>query len=385
MTAIETLPLGSFNRDSKAVEKRPTVIVATDGSDDSNAAFTAAWLLAQAHDLELRVVSVLEPMVMPVRIPGAFVDAFEIDTLRGRDLATRAQTQMKAATKSAEWPVETRIGRPAETIGQIANEYDASLIVTGPSKHGFFERIVGGETAARVAQLTRVPLLAASPDMDRLPQRIVVAMDLDPLHLAELSLVLKMFGPAASVVCVHVQPREEFPGADSPAFTRAYETAVNQSFEATANAISKVQGMRADLIRLNGDPAAELLRYAEYAKTELLVLGLRRHYGLRRFLGGGVALKVLRGATSSVLIVPERAAPTAQNGAERRGKRNTTLTSYDPTTWLAELKRFTEFRCSRRQTARTAFSVSHTRADRRWSRSRSAPLDRASEQRTWSL
>ena len=63
--------------------------------------------------------------------------------------------------------------------------------------------------------------------------------------------------------------------------------------------------MRADLIRLSGDPATELLRYAEYARIELLVLGLRRHYGQRRQLGGSVALRILHDADFSVLIVPE--------------------------------------------------------------------------------
>jgi nucleotide-binding universal stress UspA family protein len=65
--------------------------------------------------------------------------------------------------------------------------------------------------------------------------------------------------------------------------------AVAQSFEETAKAIAKVPGLRADLVRLNGQRSAELLRYAEYAKAELIVLGLRRHYGLRRLLGGDVA------------------------------------------------------------------------------------------------
>lgn len=175
-------------------------------------------------------------------------------------------------------------------------------------------------------------------------------MDLDPLHLSELSRVLRLFGPAASVTCVHVQPREEFPGSQSAAFARAYEAAVAQSFEATESAISKVPGLRADLVRLNGDPAAELLRYAEYAKTELLVLGLRRHHGLRRLLGGGVTLKVLRSASCSVLIVPERAAPAARGETGKRDKQVSTLVSYDPTEWPSLLKQVTERNAGRHAT-----------------------------------
>jgi len=86
---------------------------------------------------------------------------------------------------------------------------------------------------------------------------------------------------------------------------RAYESAVKESFEVIRDAVSRINGARPDLIRLSGDPAAELLRYVELAKIELLVLGLCRHFGFRRLLGGGVALKILREAGCSVLIVPE--------------------------------------------------------------------------------
>lgn len=351
MTAIETVPTGNFATKTETRHERPTVIIATDGSDGSNAAFAAAQLMTKVNDLEVRVVSVIEPVVLPVRVPHELLDSFEIDSQRARGLGARVIAQLKAAGANAnEWPAETRIGRPAELIGQVAQEYDASLVITGPSKHGLLERLVGGETAARVAQLARIPLLAASPDMRRLPQRVVIAMDLDPLHLSELSKVLQLFGPAASVTCVHVKPREDFPGSQSAAFARAYETAVTQSFKATESAISEVPGLRADLIRLNGDPAAELLRYAEYAKAELLVLGLRRHYGLRRLLGGGVALKVLREANCSVLIVPERVAPATKNETQKRGKEISTLVSYDPTAWPSLLKQVTERNAGRHAT-----------------------------------
>jgi nucleotide-binding universal stress UspA family protein len=351
MTATETVAAERFADSSAPAQDRPTIIVATDGSDGSNAAFTAALLMGEMQDLQVRVVSVLEPMAIPARIPQELLESVEVDTLRARELGNRVRAQIKAAgTKAANWPAETRTGVPAQLIGQIAQEQDASLIITGPSKHGLLERLVGGETAARVAQLARIPLLAVSPDMHRLPERVVIAMDLDPLHLGELSRVLRMFGPAASVTCVHVKPREDFPGSESPAFARAYETAVAQSFEATENAISKVPGLRADLVRLSGDPAEELLRYAHYAKAELLVLGLRRHYGLRRLLGGGVALKVLRGANCSVLVVPERVSPAARNGVSDKEKRPTTLTSYDAAMWPSQLKQFTQRNAGRHAT-----------------------------------
>ncbi len=351
MTAIETVAAEKLSGNSAPRQDRPTAIVATDGSVGSNAAFTAARLMSEAHDIGVEVVSVLEPLLMPARVPQELLDPIEVDSQRARNLGNRVRAQMKeSGGRERNWPLQILHGVPAQVIGQIAQEQDASLIITGLSKHGLLERLVGGETAARVAQLSRIPLLAVSPDFKRLPMRVVVAMDLDPLHLDELTRVLKMFEPTASVTCVHVKPHEEFPGSESPAFARAYETAVAQSFEETAKAISKVPGLRADLVRLNGQPAAELLRYAEHAKAELVVLGLRRHYGLRRLLGGDVALKVLRSANCSVLVVPERVKPAATNDVTETEEPPVTRTSYDAAMWPSQLKQFTQRNAGRHAT-----------------------------------
>jgi nucleotide-binding universal stress UspA family protein len=227
----------------------PTLIVAADGSPASTSDCNVADLIAEINDVDIHVVSV------------------------------------ESATKSAE--------------------YDADLIIVRASSHGILDRLMRGETAPGIAQLGNTPLLITAAGTHSLPRRIAVAIDLDPSQLGDLTPVLSLFGPEASITCVHVQRPENFPGSDSPAFARAYENAVAESFALTREAISKVPGMRPDLIRLAGDPAIELIRYVEHVKVELLVLGLRRHYGMRRLLGGDVGLSILRGVSCSVLIVPE--------------------------------------------------------------------------------
>src|SRR4029078_1786635 len=113
---------------------------------------------------------------------------------------------------------------------------------------------------------------------------------------------------------------------------------VKESFEVIRNAVSRINGARAALISLSGDPAAELLRYVELAKIELLVLGRRRHFGFRRLLGGGVALKILREAGCSVLIIPESIADAAGDSgiADER-----TITLTDSASWPGQLQQFT--------------------------------------------
>jgi nucleotide-binding universal stress UspA family protein len=54
---------------------------------------------------------------------------------------------------------------------------------------------------------------------------------------------------------------------------------------------------------LEGDPAAEIVRYATESGTDLVVMGTHGRTGLERLLMGSVAEKVMRDAPCSVLVV----------------------------------------------------------------------------------
>jgi nucleotide-binding universal stress UspA family protein len=54
---------------------------------------------------------------------------------------------------------------------------------------------------------------------------------------------------------------------------------------------------------LQGDPAAEITRYATEAGMDLIVMGTHGRTGLERLLLGSVAEKVMRDALCSVLVV----------------------------------------------------------------------------------
>ena len=54
---------------------------------------------------------------------------------------------------------------------------------------------------------------------------------------------------------------------------------------------------------VEGDPAAEIVRYGRDANMDLIVIGTHGRTGLERLLLGSVAEKVLRDASCSVLVV----------------------------------------------------------------------------------
>ena len=56
-------------------------------------------------------------------------------------------------------------------------------------------------------------------------------------------------------------------------------------------------------VLLDGEPAAEIVRYARDAGMDLIVMGTHGRSGVERLLMGSVAEKVLRDAHCSVLVV----------------------------------------------------------------------------------
>lgn len=56
-------------------------------------------------------------------------------------------------------------------------------------------------------------------------------------------------------------------------------------------------------VLLEGDPATEIVRYAQDAAMDLVVMGTHGRTGLERLLMGSVAEKVMRDAPCSVLVV----------------------------------------------------------------------------------
>ncbi len=327
---------------TKPRSKIPSLVVATDGSDSSIPAFRAAQLIMAASEAQVHVISVLErlPVVMP--LPDMMLLTTDDDTSRVEAQRALVREQLAKFDPDGEWSMGMEFGRPGEAIASIARERNADLIIMGMNKHGLWDRFFGEETAMEIARLTEVPLLIATPEMKRLPLRVIVAMDLNTGGLRGLPEILTLLDNHPSLSCVHVKPRAEFLGVDWADLDREYELAVEERFGDMEQRL-QLNGMRPDLIVLHGDVSRELIGYALYSKVELLVVGINRRLGRSRAIGGRMAAKMVRRSECSLLIVPTTLAgevvPTA--GAD-------TETVYHTTMWEPTLKRFTTRNAGRR-------------------------------------
>ena len=304
MNAVANRPIAHETL-SKRRYDRPVILVATDGTASSHAAYTAAELIAAENKARVHVLSVVEPFPAVTQMPGTIVPAPDVQRAAIDALRADMVEQLLTRGQLARWSTEILVGKPATVIADVAKEREADLIIIGAGRHGMVDRLIGEETASNLARVLQQPFLIASPTLERLPERAVVALDLDRSDRTGLLRTLKLLGSPENVSVLHVTPRSESLGIDWAEFDDEYRADFAAAYGELATLFEALPGIRADLVIEHGEAAHEITRFAESANTDLIVLGVKRRTPFAT-PGAGVAMKVARAAHCSVLLIPRR-------------------------------------------------------------------------------
>ena len=112
--------------------------------------------------------------------------------------------------------------------------------------------------------------------------------------------------PAHEVHLLHVHPALPYPGAVKvigSAVVEAYHREESQAALAVAEAPLREAGVKFQSIWEVGDPAHDIVAYAERHGIELIVMGSHGHGALAALALGSVATKVIAHARAPVLVV----------------------------------------------------------------------------------
>ncbi len=265
----------------------PAILIATHGGVGADGAIRVGSRLAERLGVAAHAVIVYEPpsvvdvgallpyMTIPAeeeRVRGALLDAV-VEQLR------RCQvTNVTPAVRSGFIVWETVTA--ARAVG-------ADLIVAGLGPHDLTARALGGETALRLAQDASTPVLAVPADAAAIPRRALVAVDFSPTSLRAAHVVAGWLRAGDELHLAHVAP--------PPAQDR---------LDALRRDLAISPGVVMSTTELAGSPASALLDDAGRTGADVIALG-SHGYGLwKRLLLGSVASKVIRLATTSVLVVP---------------------------------------------------------------------------------
>ena len=135
------------------------ILLATDGSEHSQAAVDEIAQRPFPAGSQVRVISVVDPPYYQTNIPGSGVDMnvyeemWESFNERARAAVEKAVLGLHASHEGRELSVTTEIltGSPKQVILDEAEAFDADLIVVGSHGYGALDRFLLGSVSQAVA------------------------------------------------------------------------------------------------------------------------------------------------------------------------------------------------------------------------------------------
>jgi nucleotide-binding universal stress UspA family protein len=261
-----------------------------------------AALLAERLQASLDVLAVLEPMppmeMSPLDFGGVgIVSSPEQYTMLNEVLRTAVAGQLSRCQVGGATPL-FKAGPRAQLIVETARTGGAGLIVVGLGPHGVIDRALGGETALQLVQLASTPVLAVAADAATLPRRVVVAVDFTPTSIRAARTAAQCLAAGDVLDLVHVAP-EGLPSSES-----RREAGAGARLRDLASQFVVPSGVEVVAVELQGDPARSLLAYLDSSAAEMIALGSHGYGFWKRLALGSVVSKVVRLATTAVLVAP---------------------------------------------------------------------------------
>lgn len=283
------------------------LLVATDASEESDAAIRAAWEIASRGGQAVTLLAVHRPVPLAtaeVQIPSTP----DMDADARAALGAHVREQIRRVGVGEKWPLETITGDPAAIIAKISHDISASLIIMGLGGHGLFDRLLGDETVLKVVRLGSGPVLAAAPAFVGLPSRVLACVDFSASSGRALMVGTQLVRPGGEVHMAHVVSRDADHPDKSPTNV-TYRGTVGRALDRMLEDVAHVQDVTFHRSVLTGDPAKELLALSQSMPADLIVTGTHGHNFLTRLLVGSVSTRLLREAHCSILIAPPEDAP----------------------------------------------------------------------------
>ena len=291
-----------------------TILLATDGNEDSTRAALAAVDLSVVTGAHLHVVHVWARTPPPAYPGRAFDDYSRLAAEEAGEILRRQAWY--ARVDGAEVAGEhLRAGKPAQEITALAEELVADLVVLGSRGAGWLKRLVTGSVSERVVREAPCPVLVVRATAAWPPTRIVVGDDGSGLakRAGELAAELaRPFGTRILLVRAYENPPEPVGGRGARGRLEldADLSRDRRALEERAGRLAALARSRTDARMIETKPAPGVSSVAgrDDGDGTLLVVGSRGLGALGRAVSGSVSTRALRAARGPVLVVPSEGA-----------------------------------------------------------------------------
>lgn len=292
------------------------IVVPLDGSPLAAQILAHMSFLGPADEKTLELVNVIVPAHYAVTAPQLGMPNVIQYMLAG---AQSYLNQERDALRAQGYTVTPHVveGDAALSIVKVAQKAGAGLIAMTTHGRAGLARLALGSVTERVIHTATVPLLLVRPDVAPITQLRHVLVPLDGSQLAEDALdhavmLAKMSGAAILLVQVTHELDE---GNRRILFPREEEAdeAMSQWLQDADTYLQSVkhtlleQDIAVETLVKAGDPGAEICQIVADRAIDLVVMSTHGRTGVRRWMYGSVANKVLRSLTHPLLLIPSRA------------------------------------------------------------------------------
>lgn len=296
------------------IDRRPNLLCATDLSQRSDHAVQRAAMLARRLDAHLLLLHVIDPAQSERMIRRRSTRARIVLDARAR----------KLARVGSDPQVSVRVGRPHQTIAEVATEWGADLIILGSYRRRFGDSFLG-TTAERVIRKARRPVLVVNGEATGPYEHVLLTSDLSPVSagVARLTQDLGLLEDSHASIVHALEPTNRamlyIAGVTEPEIGR-YARYIKQLSSDELLAQLDTAGLnsaRFPLIHEQASPLRAIEQAAQRTGSDLVVVGASRFPALKRVFLGSVSNEVLRTITRDVLLVSPAAIRRARRGAPK--------------------------------------------------------------------
>lgn len=317
-----------------------TILVPLDGSELAEQAIPLAVALARASGAALHLTHVFVPYAERSDMPGMIAANAEFERRLEeerreylRSVAERVTQQLPGQvygdavrTRAIRSPYSETVA-VVDRLRRVAASLRPELIVMATHARGGVGRAWLGSVADALIRRVNVPTLLVHPRDDAapassLPRHILVPLDGSELaeRSIELAARLAVLGDARVSLLRVVIPQLAIM---TPSAVMQFNIELLQQRESEARSyLARVAGQLGPAVRsvetsvvVSENPAREILEWAREHGVELIAMSTHGRSGVRRFMLGSVADKVVRGAQVPVLLTrPGDTAETPGSG-----------------------------------------------------------------------
>lgn len=282
------------------------ILIATDGSEASEKAADFGMETLRFGGAKAYAVYVIDT---------SSYGSVPIDERRSKkiqqleEIGHKAVSYVEGKAKTAGMEVESIVlkGNPAEEIVDFAEEQRVDMIVAGSLGKSGIERFMLGSVSEKVVRRAKIPVLVVRKQKEeKLQKQILIATDGSKATEKAVDFgieIAKLNG--AKVYAVHVIDPIFNDLMEEAWAANAYEQFKKIGREAISYVEEKAKavGVEVESIVLEGNPAAEIVDFAEEQGVDMIVVGSLGKSGYEQFAIGSVSAKVLRNAKVPVLVV----------------------------------------------------------------------------------